>query len=344
MRSGPSATRCGCVRSEGVPRPRSSLLFASILALSFALSLWWTIFLVVTSGELADAGRRLAAGDVDGAAKALGATDAASLVELAARRRLMFASEGAFFAVVTAGLGWLYVASLRREARARSAQDRFLAGATHELKTPLATIVLLLESLRDDRVAKEKRQQYLATGLQEAERLERGLDNVLTAAGLRTTARVARTQPGDLVADLHRAVAAVRGRALASDVAIDVVAPEQLLTQRDEAGLQLVFRNLLDNAIKYSPASGRVRVALTTDGAQARLEVRDDGRGMDDDERTHAFEPFWRGSDTAAGGTGLGLHLVQQLVQAHGGSVHAHSDGRGRGSSFVVQLPLRGAA
>lgn len=322
----------------------STLLTAFLLLANLALVGWWTWFQVARADELEAAGHRLVQGDADGAARALGAPDADSLVDLAQSHRRMFLSEGLAFTAVLVAAGLAVLVLLRRESRLRADHDRFLAGATHELKTPLATIVLLLESLRDDRVAKEKRQQYLATGLQEAERLERGLDNVLTAAGLRTTARVARTQPGDLVADLHRAVAAVRGRALASDVAIDVVAPEQLLTQRDEAGLQLVFRNLLDNAIKYSPASGRVRVALTTDGAQARLEVRDDGRGMDDDERTHAFEPFWRGSDTAAGGTGLGLHLVQQLVQAHGGSVHAHSDGRGRGSSFVVQLPLRGAA
>jgi signal transduction histidine kinase len=327
-----------------VRRSRSSILFASILLLSFALSVWWTIFQVVTSGELAAAGRRLVVGDIDGAAKALGAADVDALARLAARRQTMFASEGAFFALVMAGLGWLYVASVRREAEARSAQDRFLAGATHELKTPLATIVLLLESLRDDRVALAKRTQYLETGLHEAERLERGLDNVLIAAGLRTAPRAAHKQPGDLVQDVRRAVAAVAGRALASDVTIEVLAPATMAAPRDEAGLQLALRNLLDNAIKYSPAGTRVRVELRSNGAEATITVHDQGRGMDGEELANAFAPFWRGSDNAAGGTGLGLHLVQQLVAAHGGSVQALSEGRGKGSSFHVRLPCGGTA
>lgn len=325
-----------------MPGPRSSLLFATILLLSLALSTWWTIFLVAASGELAAASERLGAGDVAGAARALGATDAADLGELAARRQVMFLSEGAFFVLVMAGLGWLYVASLRREASARSAQDRFLAGATHELKTPLATIQLLLESLRDDRVPAAKRANWIDAGLQEAERLGRGLDNVLTAAGLRTAPRGAHKQAGDLVADVRTAIDAVQRRALAGEVAIELAAPEQLPATRDEAALQLALRNLLDNAIKFSPPGGRVRVEVGAAAGAATIAVHDDGRGLEPSELPRVFEPFWRGGDAATGGTGLGLHLVRQLVDAHGGDVRATSAGRGRGSSFVVTLPLGG--
>ena len=323
-----------------MPRSSTSLLFGSILTLSFALVVWWTVFQVVVSGELVAAGARLGAGDVDGAARALGAESAAALPELAHRRRAMFASEGAFFALVLLGLGWLYIASMRRESRLRATQDRFLAAATHELKTPLATITLLLESLRSDRLPTEKRARYLGTGLLEAERLGRGLDNVLTAAGLRTTHRATRPQPGDLAADLAEAVESVRGRALAAEVDLVVEAPPTLPCLRDGTAIQLVLRNLLDNAIKYSTAGGKVDVRLLGEADHARIELRDTGRGMDQSELEHAFEAFWRGTDTATGGTGLGLHLVRQLVDAHGGRVHAASDGRDRGSVFTVCLPL----
>lgn len=327
-----------------MPRSSTSLLFGSILTLSFALVVWWTTFQVQASHELAAAGAQLIAGDVDGAAQALGAPSAAALTDLAGRRRAMFASEGAFFAVVLLGLGWLYVALVRRERRLRAAQDRFLAAATHELKTPLATITLLLESLRSDRLPAEKRTRYLGNGLLEAERLGRGLDNVLTAAGLRTAPRRTRPQPGDLATDVAEAVAALEPRAQAADIAIAVDAPESVPCARDSAAIQLVLRNLLDNAVKYSAAGSTVRVQLAVDGERARIEVRDHGRGMDQDELAHAFDAFWRGSDTASGGTGLGLHLVRELVDAHGGSVHAASDGRDRGSVFTVLLPLRSAA
>jgi signal transduction histidine kinase len=327
-----------------VPRSSTSLLFGSILVLSFALVVWWTTFQVQASHELAAAGAQLSAGDVDGAAQALGAPNAAALADLASRRRTMFASEGAFFAIVLLGLGWLYVALVRRERRLRAGQDRFLAAATHELKTPLATITLLLESLRSARVPTEKRARYLGNGLLEAERLGRGLDNVLTAAGLRTAPRRTRPQPGDLAADVAEAIAALEPRAQAADIAIAVDAPTSLPCVRDGAAIQLVLRNLLDNAVKYSAPGNTVRIQLATDGERARIEVHDQGRGMDPDELAHAFDAFWRGSDTASGGTGLGLHLVRELVLAHSGSVHAASAGRDRGSVFTVLLPLRSAA
>ncbi len=323
-----------------VSRPPSSILFLLILGLSLALVTWWTIFQVHASSELEAAGQALIAADIEGAAHALGARDAADLAAVARARRWMFASEGLVFGLTLLAAGWLYGASLRREAKLRTVQDRFLAAATHELKTPLATIVLLLESLRDGRLPDDKRTRYLATGLLEAERLERGLDNVLTAAGLRTTARAARPQAGDLVADVHLAVQAMQPRALATQVDLQTQLPPSLPLRRDAAAIQMVLRNLLDNAVKYSPAGSVVQIAVERQQDEARIRVCDNGRGMDADELTHAFTPFWRGSDKATGGSGLGLHLVRELVLAHGGAVSVHSDGRGRGCEVAVRLPL----
>ena len=109
---------------------------------------------------------------------------------------------------------------------------------------------------------------------------------------------------------------------------------------RDPEAMQLVLHNLLDNAIKYSPPGGTVTLSVTVVDGRARLAVADRGRGLDTQELAHAFEPFWRGSDVATGGAGLGLHLVSELVAAHRGSVAVHSDGRDRGAEFVVWLPL----
>lgn len=321
-------------------RTKSSILFLLILGLALALVVWWTLFQIQASGELAAAGRHLIAGDIAGAAVELGAVDAADLEHVARSRRTMFASEGLFFGLVLLASGWLYIASVRREASLRAAQDRFLTAATHELKTPLATIVLLLESLRDGRLPENKRHHYLQNGLSEAERLERGLTNVLTAAGLRTAPRAAQRLAGDLVHDVREAMAAVAARAQAADVALESELPPALPIARDPAAIQLVLRNVLDNAVKFSGAGSVVRVALAAESGQACIRIRDGGRGMDGDELANAFRPFWRGSDTVSGGTGLGLHLVRELVVAHGGSVTAHSAGRGKGSEFTIRLPL----
>lgn len=321
-------------------RSSSSLLFGLVLFLSFALVVWWTTFLLLTSGEMVVASERLVAGDSEGAAMALGAENPAALADLGTRRQWMFASEGAFFVVVLLGCGWLYLGSVRRENELLRNQDRFLAAATHELKTPLATISLLLESLRADRVPPEKLSRYLTNGLLESERLERGLHNVLTAAGLRSTGRITRPTVGNLADDVRQAVEAMQARALAAEVELHVEAQTGLSGARDVAALQLVLRNLLDNAIKFSPPGSPVHVSLTGEGGDACIVVRDAGRGLDAQELAHAFEPFYRGDDKASGGTGLGLHLVQEMVVAHSGSVHVESQGRDRGCTFTVRLPL----
>jgi len=323
-----------------VVRSSSNLLFIFVLCLSFALLAWWASFLLFASGELTAASAQLVERDVDGAARALGADDAASLADVGTRRQWTFALEAVFFAVVLAVSGHLYFASKRREAALHANQDRFLAAATHELKTPLATISLLLESLRDGRVPQEKRQRYLSNGLLEAERLERGLHNVLKAAGLRSARTEAAKTRGDLARDVRDAVEAMQARAQAADILLHVEAPRTLEVLRDGAALQLVLRNLLDNSIKFSPPGSTVRVAVVEREGEALLSVQDRGRGLDEQERTSAFQPFWRGDDRASGGTGLGLHLVREMVSAHGGAVEADSPGRDQGSTFVVRLPL----
>lgn len=330
-------------------RSSSSLLFGLVLFLSFALVVWWTTFLLLTSGEMAAASERLVAGDTDGVATALGAESPAGLAELGTRRQWMFALEGAFFVVVLLGCGWLYLGSVRRENELQRNQDRFLAAATHELKTPLATISLLLESLREDRVPPAKRSRYLTNGLLEAERLERGLHNVLTAAGLRSTrgkgkGHTTRAAVGNIADDVRQAVEAMQARALAAEVELHVAAETSLSAPRDVAALQLVLRNLLDNAVKFSPPGSAVHVSLTSESGSACIAVRDSGRGLDPAEMAHAFEPFFRGDDQASGGTGLGLHLVHEMVVAHGGSVHVDSPGRDQGCTFTVRLPMEQAS
>ncbi len=136
------------------------------------------------------------------------------------------------------------------------------------------------------------------------------------------------------------ALESLQSRPGGAAVPVEVEAPAGPLALRGvEAELRAALQSLVVNAVEASPPGGRVRVALHAEPHGATFEVHDDGRGMDDTELARAFEPFWRGSDSAAGGTGLGLHLVRELVEAHGGTVEAHSAGRGRGSSFVVRLP-----
>lgn len=324
---------------------KGPLLTACLLVANLALVAWWTWFQVAQATSLQEAGEFLARGEVDAAARSLGATDAQTLPDVAAARRRMFLSEGLAFTAVLALAGFGVVTLLRREAKLRADQDRFLAGATHELKTPLATIQLLLESLRDDRLPKEKRDRYLQSGLLEGQRLENGLTNLLTAAGLRSaSARRSARSEGDLADDVRRAIARMQARAEAAGVRLCGDRVDSVRLSRDPEALQLVLHNLLDNAVKYSARGAQVTVSLRDDVSAAVLSVRDEGMGMDDEALANAFVPFWRGRDSGTGGTGLGLFLVRELVESHGGTVAATSEGQGKGATLTVRLPRRGAS
>ena len=329
---------------------RSIALTIFLLVSSLALVTWWTWFQVGEAERLERAGQHMLAGHIDMAAQELGAEDAAKLPDLGRSRRRMFLSEGLVFICIVIAAGAYLLLAMRRQTQLQEDHDRFLAGATHELKTPLATIQLLLESLRDDRVPTDKRDRYLRLGLNEASRLESGLTNVLTAAGLRSDTRHLRTPvDGDLANDVELAVAALQPRAEAAGIELDLPQLTSIRASREPEGLQLVLHNLLDNAIKYSNRGDTVHLTLTQQGKEAVFTIRDQGEGMDSQALANAFRPFWRGRDhhstdptsgkKGTGGIGLGLHLCREILRSFGGTITATSQGADQGSTFTVKLP-----
>lgn len=319
-------------------KPRSSLFFSIVLLFCLVQVAWWTWFQLEQSAELERAGELLAAGQVEQAAVALGGTDVASLGEVGRRRQRMFLSESIAFGVLLLCGAAVSYAALWREARTRRNQDRFLAGAAHQLNTPLATIRLGLESLQRGSLDESKRDRYLQGMLEETSRLEQGVMNLLTAAGLRATGRKLSLERADLADDVREAVAAMQPRCVAGSVTIRA-SLEASAVRRDRDSMRLIVENLLDNAIKYGGPGGQVEVELRNVGAVAQLRVVDTGRGMTPQECGRVFDPFYRAVDDHIGGAGLGLHLVRELVTAHGGTVRASSAGRGRGSEFCVRIP-----
>ncbi|MEM7203550.1 MAG: HAMP domain-containing sensor histidine kinase [Planctomycetota bacterium] len=317
----------------------SSLLFALIAVLCLALIAWWVWFQVRFSGTLELVGELLERGDPEGAARALAGGE--DLVLRAQRQRRMFLSEGIALSVaVVVGLA-LFAAALVRERRVRQAHTRFFAGATHELKTPLATLRLAVETLQSDRVDRARAAEYLQIMASEISRLEDDLQDLLRAASLPSARRRLSLEPGDLREDVAAVVRRLEPRLAATGVNVAIAAGEPAPVRRDPEAISTVVRNLLDNAVKFSSAGDRVTVELLRDGGDVQLVVRDQGCGMGADQG-RVFQPFYRGAanNGHTGGTGLGLYLVAELVRAHGGAVAAHSDGPQRGSEFRVRLPL----
>jgi len=149
-----------------------------------------------------------------------------------------------------------------------------------------------------------------------------------------------RREPVPLAEVVTRAVDLYRDVADAKGVALGAVAPPDIVVIADRTRLEQVAANLLDNAVKYTPAGGRVDVEVRRDAAAAVVEVRDTGPGIPGDELPRIFDRLFRGDTSRAErGLGLGLSLVKAIVEAHGGAVEVSSE-RGRGSVFTVRLPF----
>lgn len=325
---------------EGRPRTHG-LLFAIVVALCLAQVAWWIYFQVAEAGRLERAGELLLRGDAAAASRELGAGDA-SLAETARRRRVMFLSEGiALSVLVLVGVVFFYL-GLVREQRLRAAQERFLTGTTHELKTPLASVRLGLESLAAGTLDAAKAPGYLQAMLHEVDRLERGLSNVLTAAGVRLAPQSALLEPGDLAQDVHASIEAVRVRATTAQVELRVGELPPTHALRDPDGVRRALVNVLDNAIKFSPPRSEVCVSLRHAGPRALLAIEDGGIGIGADDLPHVGERFYRGRNAVhRGGSGLGLFLARAAVRSSGGEMAVTSAGEGRGCRVEIVLPRR---
>ena len=240
---------------------------------------------------------------------------------------------------------------LVREIRFNQRQQAFLDAVTHEMKTPLAALRLYLETLGRHDLSPERRRTFLARMGEDVERLERTVAQVLAAARAESRLRRRPAEPIDLTALLVDLAAELQGRHGLPEGAIQIERRRPLPALGDATELGLVFRNLLENAVKYSSPPVEVRVALVESGdGRVRAEISDRGIGIEPRELRKIFQRFYRASrdvQRQAAGLGLGLFIVRSLVRRNGGRVEALSEGSGRGSRFVVTLraaPGLGAA
>jgi two-component system, OmpR family, heavy metal sensor histidine kinase CusS len=219
---------------------------------------------------------------------------------------------------------------------------RFTADASHELRTPLTAIRTEAEVALGKPLGLPEHQQLLASILEEVDRLTRLTDELLTLS--REDAGTARQafEPVDLAALLKRVTETMRP--LAEQKGLDLHADcdgGPVRVRGDEPRLRQVFYNLLDNAIKYTPAGGKVEVRLRKDGPSAVVTLRDTGEGIPAEHLPRVFERFYRvdkSRSRAQGGTGLGLSIVRSIVTAHGGRVELAST-PGQGTTCTVTLP-----
>jgi signal transduction histidine kinase/ActR/RegA family two-component response regulator len=226
---------------------------------------------------------------------------------------------------------------------ANRAKDHFLATLSHELRTPLTAMLGWTRLLRTGRLDEVAAARALASVERNTELLTQLIDDMLDVSRIASGKLVLDPRPLDLLVVIDAALDAVRPAADAKAVTVETALdPSAGPVWGDPGRLQQVMWNLLSNAVKFTPARGRVDVRLERVQDGARITVRDTGRGIRADFLPHIFDPFQQadtGSTRRYGGLGLGLAIARQLVEMHGGSIRAESEGDGRGATFTVTLP-----
>jgi len=227
-------------------------------------------------------------------------------------------------------------------------KDEFLGVVSHELRTPLTAILGWTRLLRTDAVREQDRARALGTIERNAQAQARLVEDLMD--GSRIMAGKLHLELGevDLWTVVEGAVENARPSAEAKQIRLgSELSARPAILRGDASRLHQVVSNLISNALKFTRPGGAVEVSGWTDAGQAWVQVRDTGEGIDADLLPHLFERFRQGDSSTTrrhGGLGLGLAIVRYLVEAHGGSVDAASDGRGAGARFTVRLPLAGVS
>jgi signal transduction histidine kinase len=235
-------------------------------------------------------------------------------------------------------------ANARAEAeQAARARDEFVATVSHELRTPLNAVLGWARLLRLGKLDAAASARAVETIERSAAAQAQTVDDVLDVSRILRGELRLDVRMVDLMPVVEAAIDSVRAAAAARRIVLAMsLSPRVGQVAGDQARLQQVVWNLLSNAVKFTPAGGRVGIRLDREGEDVVIAVKDTGVGLEPSFVPHLFERFRQAdssSTRAHGGLGLGLALVRHLVEAHGGSVRAESEGAGRGSTFVVRFP-----
>ena len=270
-----------------------------------------------------------------------------SVIGLDRRQWLWYGFIGLLLVMLLTGLA-MTAHNVRHELELGRRQSDFVAAVSHEFKSPITSIRVLMERLVGGRVGTtETTTAYYAAIARETDRLERLVNRLLDSQQIESGQKAHTVVPSSLVDLASQAIHRLQPQAEAKGIQVDARLDADIPAVRvDRAAIADALENLIDNAVKYSPPGSRVAVEMQREDQRVRVEVTDQGIGIDPQDLPHIFDKFYRarrGDRLDVRGTGLGLALVKATAEAHGGTVEVSSV-PGEGSRFSLQLPLEPAS
>lgn len=314
---------------------RSALMIFLGLAV-FALSMvtWWIILMARLTDEKVDMAVEFNASP----------EYSERLYEQEIRRQIMVGSEGVVFLVLLLVGIWLIYRSLAQAHQLRRLQENFLMAVTHELKTPLASMTVYLDTLRSDKITPERKQKLIPRMKKDLVRLEGLVEDILEAGRFETSAYRPDLQRLDLGALLSELTAKLPSSNPGKEIRTELQIEDDVYVSADASVIGRAIRAILENAVKYSSETeADVKVTMRRLRKYAEVRIGDRGIGIEKGELSQIFDRFYRVGDEltrARPGTGLGLYLCRQMIRAHNGEVIAQSEGIGHGAEFIINLPM----
>ncbi len=254
------------------------------------------------------------------------------------RQTAKYVGEGiAFLALILAGAVFVY-RSIRKQVEVSALQQNFMMAITHELKTPIATTRLSLETILRRKLDEVQQQKLLLSALSETNRLNILTNNILLASQMEEKNFQREHEEVNLADVVETVVSDYKNRY--PNRHIEASADKDLFIEGDELLIQIALSNLIDNALKYAPKDSPVYVDLMNDNDNIQVKVSDEGSGVPDEEKQKIFEKFYRSGNEntrKAKGTGLGLYLTRKIITDHNGDIFV-MDNTPHGSIFVIQF------
>lgn len=295
---------------------KSIVVFYLLIGYILAQISWWIYQIITLSKQIDDSG---------GFAKA--------------KMRMLAGEFAVFFVLLCVGLFYIHRV-FRKELELSTNKKNFSLSITHELKTPITTSKLFLESLinHEKNIDSDKRLEIYRKVYDEQTRLNELIEKVLLSARMENAQIQLNFESTNISKEIERIVSNLN-----YDQRMEMLLDKEIEIKIDRFYFQSIIQNLIENAAKYSPADSQITINLLRNGKFARIEVVDEGVGLNAEEKMRVFDMYQRLENEEvkeSKGTGLGLYIVNQLVRGHKGKILVEDNPKGKGSVFSVLLPL----